>query len=269
MYHRYYLVYVKKKTKQIFCLALAFFLEGACPANSETSNNASYIKGGALIASAMAAMAKSSFEATPQCYWCSINDFDLKIGRAWTLANLNTARFSSNLLTFGVLPALVLAGTLFSEPSMNHAFYDLIVIFSSASITLAATEMIKTSARRMRPETFFGYSNQKYDNNRSFPSGHTSFAFAILTSSSLLLSKRTQSWSPYFGLVSAAAGGLVAYSRIAAAKHWMTDVLAAMSLGIAVGSLMPRLIFHEDNQNSPFYLLPDLESAGLQFGLLW
>ncbi|HYK55423.1 MAG TPA: phosphatase PAP2 family protein, partial [Flavisolibacter sp.] len=66
--------------------------------------------------------------------------------------------------------------------------------------------------------------------NSSFPSGHTTVAFAAATV--YALEYKEKPWVPLLCYTSASLIGL---SRITENKHWLTDVLAGAALGYLTG----------------------------------
>jgi membrane-associated phospholipid phosphatase len=86
----------------------------------------------------------------------------------------------------------------------------------SCGTTLAATQLLKASIPRTRPD----------GGHRSFPSGHTSSAFA-----GAAFLQRRYGWA--WGAPAYLAAGLVGYSRVKARHHWTSDVLAGAALGVA------------------------------------
>lgn len=253
-------------------LSLVLLISSNVRADITTPTTSEWIKASTVTASSLALAFGLRFVSTPQCYWCNTNSFDVNIGRSWAVENIEAARLSSDLITFGLVPLMAATSVTLSSSGLSQAFRDVLVIMASAASTIALSEAIKISARRTRPEVVFGISSGGDQDNRSFLSGHTSFAFSILTSTSVLALKRGHRWAPYFTGVSALAGVAVGYSRIAAAKHWATDVLAGMTLGIGMGALMPLFILsQEENEGSAsaFYLLPDFQRTGVQVGMAW
>jgi undecaprenyl-diphosphatase len=96
------------------------------------------------------------------------------------------------------------------------------------------TRTLKASLGRYRPEQLVGaYHFQPFSGHTSFPSGHTTAVFAIVTP-----------WVMYYpgvatyGLFALAAG--TATARVARDKHWPTDVLAGAAIGILTGRHLAR-----------------------------
>ena len=125
---------------------------------------------------------------------------------------------------------------------------------ASLTLTMAATELTKRVSGRRRPYTWdasrpefqaAGYceSGPPIDDCKSFFSGHTSmvavssFSAAEALRASGELGERA--WLPY-----AAAGTLtvgMGALRVAAGKHYISDVAVGAAVGTALGVLVPRL----------------------------
>ncbi len=82
---------------------------------------------------------------------------------------------------------------------------------------------------RSRPPHNLTYDFHPFTSNASFPSGHTSFSFAIASS---LAHATKDRWSDVGFYAGAALTGL---SRINDDKHWFSDVVGGAALGILVG----------------------------------
>jgi membrane-associated phospholipid phosphatase len=101
---------------------------------------------------------------------------------------------------------------------------------------------IKLTAGRQRPyaDTANPYNFQLWrglqgDKYRSFPSGHTTAAFAFAST----LTRESQFWWPhatwYVGTVFYGGASLIGMSRIYNNMHWASDVAAGAALGTIVG----------------------------------
>lgn len=238
---------------------------------SEVPTTSQWINSGALAVLSTASNVGLALVSTPQCRWCTPNNFDLEIGRALVLNNLELAAVASHFITFGVIPVTALAATAHLSKTAQQFALNALVLFDSAMATLAITHAIKVSTRREIPEVFFGFPFiEDRRKNLSFLSGHTSFALSLLSTASVLAFREKVAWAPYFTACAAGAGLLVAYSRLASAKHWTTDVLAGIGLGIAVGTAMPFLIYEFPGEHYPKILkvVPSLLEENLMVNVL-
>jgi len=89
------------------------------------------------------------------------------------------------------------------------------------------------------------------DEHASFYSGHTSAAFAVAVSLATRASLRgdRDAWVAWAaGLPLAAATG---YLRIAADRHYLSDVLAGAGAGTLFGVLVPRLLHSPGAASAP------------------
>ncbi len=96
------------------------------------------------------------------------------------------------------------------------------------TLNIGITEGIKYAVRRKRP--FQDYPDDIVKRNNadgfSFPSGHTSCAFATATA----LTLSTKKW--YVGVPAYTYASLIAYSRMRLGVHYPSDVLGGIIVGI-------------------------------------
>ena len=103
-----------------------------------------------------------------------------------------------------------------------------IVMGESILVSTVSTFAIKYLVNRDRPFVTYPYIEKESDGGSpSFPSGHTSVAFATATSLSLAFPK----W--YVIVPSYLWAGTVGYSRMDLGVHYPSDVLAGAVLGTA------------------------------------
>ncbi len=102
----------------------------------------------------------------------------------------------------------------------SYNYGDATVILAlSYGITAAATKIIKSVADVQRPNGV--------DNN-SFPSGHSSIAFA----GAEFLRLQYKDSTPWIGIAGYAVATGTALARVAHNEHWVTDVIAGAGVGI-------------------------------------
>ena len=85
------------------------------------------------------------------------------------------------------------------------------------------------------------YEVNSADSRLSLPSGHTAFAAAASTSLAMAAQLQGSSGAPWLWAAAAAATGTVGALRIAAEKHYFTDVLAGAAIGAGSGIAVPLL----------------------------
>lgn len=128
------------------------------------------------------------------------------------------------------LPAGLAAGTigygiLSKDKSIRKKGYELVI---SMGIGAIITQSLKYSIDRTRPAD--KYPNDvfvdKPVHGRSFPSGHTTIAFAAATTVTLQYKK----W--YIAVPAYLWAGATGYSRLYAGEHYPSDVLAGAAVGV-------------------------------------
>jgi undecaprenyl-diphosphatase len=113
-----------------------------------------------------------------------------------------------------------------SEPWKRRAEVMALGILITAVLVLA----IKFSVRRSRPQGEWGQIYRRTDPH-SFPSGHAARA-ALLATLALGLGPA------WFGLLLLVWAPLVALARVSMGVHYLSDVLAGIPLGVAMGLLV-------------------------------
>ncbi len=122
---------------------------------------------------------------------------------------------------------------------------DLAVLAQAVVTATALTNWTKVLVHRPRPERYLldaAASARDAESGLSFPSGHTSAAFAAAAAVGALQARRGRA-GPHRARIAALAVAAAATGalRVAAHKHFPTDVLAGAALGGAVGFAVPRL----------------------------
>jgi undecaprenyl-diphosphatase len=117
----------------------------------------------------------------------------------------------------------------------------LVLAFGGASIVNA---LLKLVFQRPRPELAFVHLD-----TYSFPSGHAAASSATFATMAYLLGCRHHSTAAriWIGLGAAAAIALVGFSRLYLGAHYLSDVLAGISFGIAwaAGSVLVYTLWGE------------------------
>lgn len=162
----------------------------------------------------------------------------------------------------GVYEVVTVAGIgAFGLISKNNKLVNTTLLSSQAYITGAAVEtVLKIIAGRTRPSyypsnmeaqpRFLGPFHKKLkdadgsNESSSFPSGHSTVAFAVAT---VFASEYKD--EPLVPVIAYTAATLIGISRITENKHWVTDVVTGAALGYLSGKLVVKN-FHRLNKYS-------------------
>jgi membrane-associated phospholipid phosphatase len=193
--------------------------------------------------------------APTACRWCdrdadgndTLNGLD-RAGRGLAWANAKLAAATSDTTAFLGTPSIAVGGlglAAGADREAQHFARDALLVAEAAAVSGVVTQLVKYSVGRARPSTHdrAGVVFQSPDANLSFPSGHTSLAFSAATAAGTVASLRGYSSAPVVWVASLSLAALTGYLRVAARKHYVTDVLAGMVVGAAAGALVP-LLFH-------------------------
>lgn len=149
-----------------------------------------------------------------------INNADITSG------TYHTMRFFTNSAAYvdAGIPVLLLAtGVIAHNGDMQK---KAVYLAESLVVSEVFTVGLKTAVNRPRPFVTYPFIVKKSDaGSQSFPSGHTSFAFASATSLTIAYPE----W--YVIVPSFAFAGVVGYSRMYLGVHYPSDVLAGAIVG--------------------------------------
>jgi membrane-associated phospholipid phosphatase len=182
--------------------------------------------------------------APSDCRWCQPNGFDTAVRDALKWGDPDAADMLSNIGAFAVAPILTVGGgaavAVDSDGAANVPT-DALVVSESAALAMVANQLVKFAVGRERPYVHASGASPGPDGDLSFYSGHTTFTFSLAVASGTVASLRGYRLAPVVwaaGLTTAAATG---WLRIAADKHYATDVLTGAALGSAFGVVVPLL----------------------------
>lgn len=202
--------------------------------------------------------------APPGCQWCSRNGFDDAATRALAWGDIRTAARASDLFAFGAVPALTL-GSLGWASHRDGRLAELpantLLLLEAVALSAVVNQAVKYAVARERPFVADLPPAQKArtsspaDNDLSFYSGHSNLAFALAVGSGTLAHLRGYPAEPWVWGIGLPAAALVAYSRVAAKKHYLTDVMVGSLAGAAFGFGVPWL-FHGAERPAAVAVLP-------------
>lgn len=189
--------------------------------------------------------------APRECRWCAPGPIARSTRSALVWRNPEAAALTSDVVAYGVIPAMALTLTLVGvgrEGSWRRIHEDLIVALEAVAVTAALTNGVKMSTARPRPYAEYAGEPIAFaddpDQNMSFPSGHTSFAFALATGFATVATLRERKLAPLYWALGVPSAAFVGYLRMAGDRHWLGDVLFGASMGTLIGVGMPWLLHH-------------------------
>jgi membrane-associated phospholipid phosphatase len=195
--------------------------------------------------------------APDSCHWCGVNAFDDWGHRNLTWSNTNAANVSSHVAAFVLAPMVSFgldALAAHDSEALSGFPVDALIIAEATSIAAMFTQIIKFSSGRERPSAHYLPPAEKVgrsasDDNLSFYSNHTSIAFALAVSGGTVATMRGYRLAPLIWGAGLAVAATTGYLRVAADKHYLTDVIAGAVMGSAFGFCIPYF-FHQPKESS-------------------
>ncbi len=192
------------------------------------------------------------------CKWCdrspdgtdTLNGFDAWGQRALKWHDTGRAIAFSNVTGFVLSPAAAYGLDWIAarhDGRQENGPVDAILISQSMAIASDVTEVLKFAVGRERPFVHAlapgapAVSPPSAENNTSFPSGHATLAFAVVTSGGEIANLRGYRYAPWIWRLGLPLATLTAYFRVAADRHYLTDVMMGAGVGSAIGIGVPYL----------------------------
>jgi membrane-associated phospholipid phosphatase len=220
--------------------------------------------------------------APSSCRWCDraadgtdqLNSFDASVRRAWRWTDSGKADTLSSVFSFGLAPLAgfgVGALVAWHDDRLNELAADTLVVAESAVVAVNVNQISKFVFARQRPDVHARVSTEPNvqpatGDNLSFFSGHATLAFALATSAGTVASMRHHRLAPVMwaaGLLLATTGS---YLRIAADRHYATDVMTGAVVGSAIGFSVPYFAHRPVAPNTGLAVVPSEGAATL---VLW
>jgi membrane-associated phospholipid phosphatase len=194
------------------------------------------------------------------CGWCerdgngrsTLNGLDSSVRDGLKWSNPKAADTASNILDQGIMPATVVGLTTlasYHDGRVGDVPVDVLIILESMTLALNLNQATKAVVGRERPFVHAlpadqrAHTSSPSDNNTSFYSGHTTRAFSLAVATGTVASLRGYRWAPWIWAAGLTVATSIGYLRIAADKHYFTDVLVGAVMGSAFGFGVPYL-FH-------------------------
>jgi membrane-associated phospholipid phosphatase len=128
---------------------------------------------------------------------------------------------------------------------------DLLVMAEATATATAMMQVAKYPTARVRPYAWAAGGFTSPGSKMSFWAGHSSSAFAIAASATQISRMRGRPSWKWIAVTTFTGAAAISYLRIAADRHWATDVLVGTAVGTTVGLAMPLLVFHPAGERKP------------------
>ena len=197
-----------------------------------------------------------------QCRWCardgqedSLNSLDRWARTTFRWKDPRAAQFGSGVTAFLLEPAAATFEMIAASTADNagRAFpVDFLIISEAIAVSTLLNQTTKIILARERPFVHFLPEEDRLktalflDNNVSFYSGHTALAFTLATAAGTVATLRGYRLMPLVWSTLMPLAAVTGYLRIAADKHYFTDVAVGAVIGSAVGVLLPALFHGRD-----------------------
>jgi membrane-associated phospholipid phosphatase len=186
------------------------------------------------------------------CRWCDANGLDDGLRDALRWDDTTRAHAFSNYTGFIGAPLFAIGGiglaAHLDDRGTASWFDDGLIIAESAAFAGVVNFAVKAAVARERPFVHQLAPDDKpltphpQDNNQSFYSGHATLSMSLAISAGTVAHMRGYRWAPALYGGGIAISLTTGYLRIAADKHWATDVLTGWALGAAIGYAVPHYL---------------------------
>lgn len=240
--------------------ALLLFSQNATPQTPELGSELSFPMGwetDAIAAGGMWVVSGGMFlmgidRDTPN--WDIAPGLDLSIRSALmasTPSGLENARIFGDIVEIGGTAIMgmglpFLANMLYGENPWQGFGGDFLTITEGVALGSFFTQITKFFMLRERPDK---------GNNLSFWSGHTQFAFGVVSAYTAVAEMREYPYSVGVSIIGYIGASLVGLMAIMSDRHWFTDVAVGATVGTLIGYFLPKLL-HSPDFDLPFEIAP-------------
>jgi membrane-associated phospholipid phosphatase len=191
--------------------------------------------------------------APSECRWCTSNAVDDSVRSTLVWQNVDAADKVSDVFAYGLAPSFAIGLSALASyhdgGSAARWATDALLIGEASVLAMDLNHVVKLAAGRERPFVHALPADRKpltahpSDNNVSFFSSHTTWVFALAASSGTVATMRGYRLAPAVWAVGAPIALATGWLRIAADRHYFTDVAVGAVVGSALGVGIP-LAFH-------------------------
>lgn len=180
-------------------------------------------------------LAKPSL-APQACRWCAaeVNPLDRAARQSLVAREPNHMALASDvgLFTLPVAASLLTLGA-------QRRYDTFILVAESLVVTANVNQATKFIAGRTRPYAQFhndvGIDPAKGDDHLSFFSGHAASTFSLAAATYAWMREDRPEAAPYVGAAMLAGAAFTGYARIAADRHYLSDVVTGAVVGSLIG----------------------------------
>jgi PAP2 superfamily protein len=137
----------------------------------------------------------------------------------------------------------------YDHDTTAHLAENSTIVLETLMTAMSMNQLTKFFAGRQRPCAHFGLDKDRpcfsdgSDNNLSSFSGHASFTTTLAVANGMVATMRHYRLAPLVWASGATIAVTTSYLRLAADKHYLSDVVTGSVIGVAVGFFIPYL-FH-------------------------
>lgn len=195
-----------------------------------------------------------------RCRWCETDALDLAVRRSLVWKAPEGADRMSDFVAFAVAPVASIgldALAAWHDRAAGHAWEDAVLIAEATVVAVDIDSLVKVVAVRERPSAYRrrvaagALADPRRDDNLSFFSGHATETSALAAAAGTVATLHGYRWAPVVWGVGGSAAVFTGYLRVAADRHWFTDVVTGLAVGTGIGIAVPCM-FHQPDA-------PDLE----------
>jgi membrane-associated phospholipid phosphatase len=200
--------------------------------------------GGMLLVSGFSQL-EASMLAPPSCRSCEPTRFDRWARHELRWTDVKAAGLASDVLVVAIPAGAALTLGLAARAegaSGREVEENLLVVTEAASAAVLLTQTAKFATARVRPDAWAGNGYVTADGRMSFWGGHSAFAFSVAAGATQVARLRGRPGWKWLALASFAGAAATGWLRVAADRHWTTDVLAGAAVGTATGLAVPLLV---------------------------
>jgi membrane-associated phospholipid phosphatase len=192
----------------------------------------------------------------PSCRWCEPPQIDKWARPKLVWSNPSAANTASDAMQV-LIPAAAATTLWIQAAPQGHreVAEDLVVLAESVTTGILVTQGVKYSVARLRQDAWARGTIESRDDVLSFWSGHTSFVFTTAAAATQIARLRGRPGWQWLAVATFSAAALTGYLRVAADRHWLTDVVSGAVAGTATGLVVPLLAFQPAGAPAPLVTL--------------